>query len=88
MRTPVLSRRAVGLAATVLALAGLTGLAACGDDSGGAGAPGDPVPLRLGYFPNLTHATAVVGVDKGIYAEKLGSGVKFETKTFNAGPSR
>jgi NitT/TauT family transport system substrate-binding protein len=86
MRTPVLSRRAVGLAATALVLAGLTGLSACSGDSGAAGTPGDPVPLRLGYFPNLTHATAVVGVDKGIFAEKLGSGVKFETKTFNAGP--
>lgn len=85
MRTPVLSRRAVGLAATALVLAGLTGLSGCGDDSG-TGSSSGPERLRLGYFPNLTHATAVVGVDKGIFAEKLGSGVQFETKTFNAGP--
>jgi NitT/TauT family transport system substrate-binding protein len=87
MRHPVLSRRAVGLAATVLALAGLTGLSACGGDAR-AQAPtaANPLSLRLGYFPNLTHATAVVGVDKGIFAEKLGSSVKLTTKTFNAGP--
>jgi NitT/TauT family transport system substrate-binding protein len=41
--------------------------------------------LRLGYFPNITHATALVGVANGIFEEKLGSGVKFETQTFNAG---
>jgi NitT/TauT family transport system substrate-binding protein len=45
------------------------------------------VTLRLGYFPNITHAPAVVGVEKGIFAEKLGTGVTLETKTFNAGPA-
>jgi hypothetical protein len=36
---------------------------------------------------NITHAPAVVGVAKEIFAEKLGSDVKLETKTFNAGPA-
>lgn len=44
------------------------------------------VTLRLGYFPNVTHAAAVVGVAKGIYQEALGPNVTLETKTFNAGP--
>ena len=57
-------------------------LAACADASGST--PGNLV-LRLGYFPNLTHATALVGVDKGIFADALGSAVKLETHTFNAG---
>ena len=43
--------------------------------------------LRLGYFPNITHAPAIVGVEKGIFAEKLGADVKLEPKTFNAGPA-
>ncbi|TDB71984.1 ABC transporter substrate-binding protein [Micromonospora sp. KC723] len=79
-------RRLVSLATLAVigvATAGTT--AACGDDSA-SGASG-PVTLRLGYFPNITHAPAVVGVEKGIFAEKLGSGVKLETKTFNAGPA-
>ena len=46
-----------------------------------------PVTLRLGYFPNVTHATALVGVNQGIFASKLGANVKLETKTFNAGPA-
>ena len=45
----------------------------------------EPVTLRLGYFPNVTHATALVGVDKGIFEEHLGDNVKLETSTFNAG---
>jgi NitT/TauT family transport system substrate-binding protein len=70
----------------VLATATLGTAAACGDDGGGSGGSG-PVTLRLGYFPNITHAPAIVGVEKGIFAGKLGSGVTLETKTFNAGPA-
>ena len=62
-------------------------LAACtpssGDTSNGAG---QPVPLRLGYFPTVTHATAIVGIEKGIFAEALGAGVSLEPQAFNAGP--
>ncbi|GLH97104.1 ABC transporter substrate-binding protein [Phytohabitans aurantiacus] len=72
----------------VLATAALGGAAACGDDSsGGDSGSSGPVTLRLGYFPNITHAPALVGVEKGIFAEKLGSNVKLETTTFNAGPA-
>ena len=36
----------------------------------------EPVTLRLGYFPNVTHAAPIVGVQGGIFAKKLGSGVE------------
>jgi NitT/TauT family transport system substrate-binding protein len=68
----------------LVAIASVTGLAACGDDS--IASPNEPVTLRLGHFPNLTHATPIVGVEKGIFKEKLGSNVTLEIKTFNAGP--
>ena len=42
--------------------------------------------LRLGYFPNVTHATALYGVAEGVFAEGLG-GTKLSTQTFNAGPA-
>jgi NitT/TauT family transport system substrate-binding protein len=45
----------------------------------------DPVTLRLGYFPNVTHAAAIAGVEKGIFADKLGPDVNFKTSIFNAG---
>ena len=44
------------------------------------------VDLRLGYQPNLTHATALVAVRKGILAGDLGSSVTLRTSTFGAGP--
>ncbi|HUR22883.1 MAG TPA: ABC transporter substrate-binding protein [Acidimicrobiales bacterium] len=62
--------------------------AACGDDDTKAAPAGEEAPttLRLGYFPNLTHATAIAGVQKGIFRDALGPD-KLEVSTFNAGPS-
>lgn len=83
MRTSALRRAAAGL--LVLGLAPLlAGVAACGGDTSTGSSP---VTLRLGYFPNMTHAPAIVGFEKGIFAEKLGSNVKLEPKSFNAGPA-
>ena len=48
-------------------------------------ASSEPVTLRLGYFPNITHATALVGVGKGIFKEHLAPNVTLETSTFNSG---
>jgi NitT/TauT family transport system substrate-binding protein len=59
-------------------------MAAC--SSGGSSSSGGTVQLRLGYFPNLTHATAIVGVDQGIFAKDLGPNVQLKTSTFTAGP--
>ena len=80
----------LGLLALMLTLV-LVG-AACGDDdktpaSAGPGAePAEKVTLNLGYFPNITHSTAIVGVEKGIYAKAVGANVELKTQTFNAGP--
>ncbi|HEY0397054.1 MAG TPA: ABC transporter substrate-binding protein, partial [Acidimicrobiia bacterium] len=43
------------------------------------------VTLRLGYFPNVTHAAAIAGIEKGIFADKLGPDVDLKTAIFNAG---
>jgi NitT/TauT family transport system substrate-binding protein len=45
------------------------------------------VTVRLGYFPNLTHAVALVGVARGTFQKALGSNVTLQTKIFNAGPA-
>ena len=74
-------RQAVG--ATALAALAAAGLSACGDDANAnasGGGSGDGVTLQLGYFPNLTHGTALVGMEKGYYQDKLaqdGASVKF-----------
>jgi len=43
--------------------------------------------IRVGYFPNITHAQALVGLANGTFQKALGPQVAIETKVFNAGPS-
>ncbi|HEU5226454.1 MAG TPA: ABC transporter substrate-binding protein [Ktedonobacteraceae bacterium] len=61
-------------------------LPACG---GGTSASSDSssITVHLGYFPNLTHAVALVGVARGTFKQALGPNVTLDTKTFNAGPA-
>ncbi|MBT2382359.1 aliphatic sulfonate ABC transporter substrate-binding protein [Streptomyces sp. ISL-11] len=42
--------------------------------------------VRIGYFPNITHATPLVGDQEGLIQKELG-GTKLRSTTFNAGPS-
>ena len=48
---------------------------------------GDATAVRLGYFDNVTHAPALVGLEEGFFEEALGSDAKLETSIFNAGPA-
>jgi NitT/TauT family transport system substrate-binding protein len=82
---PNLRRTSGRLAAALLITATAVSLAGCGSDDADASSSGKPVTLRLGYFPNLTHATAIVGVEDGHFAKALGKN-KLKTQTFNAGP--
>ena len=52
----------------------------------------DPAVLRVGHFPNITHAQALVAHNlsrqgKGWFEQRLGSGIKIEWFVYNAGPS-
>src|SRR3990170_4311825 len=42
--------------------------------------------VRIGYFPNINHVQAVIGLGNGDFQKTLGN-VKVETQIFNAGPS-
>src|SRR5215472_18937487 len=51
-----------------------------------------PVVLRVGHFPNITHVQALVAhglsrQGKGWFESRLGSGVRLEWYVYNAGPS-
>ena len=48
---------------------------------------GDKKTLRIGYFPNITHSQAVIGLNNGDFQKTLGDNVTVETVKFNAGPS-
>ncbi|MGW1807549.1 aliphatic sulfonate ABC transporter substrate-binding protein [Streptomyces sp. NPDC002078] len=42
--------------------------------------------VKIGYFGNLTHGTALVGREQGLFQKELGA-TKADYATFNAGPS-
>jgi NitT/TauT family transport system substrate-binding protein len=54
-------------------------------DGGPEAAPADAVTLRLGYFPNVTHAPAIIGVEEGLFQDAVGPDVTLELVTFNSG---
>jgi len=43
--------------------------------------------LRVGAFPNITHPQAMVGKANRWFEKAMGTNVKIEWKSFNAGPS-
>lgn len=47
---------------------------------------GPAAELRLGYFPNVTHAPALVGLEKGLFDKELGN-TTLTRQEFNAGPN-
>jgi NitT/TauT family transport system substrate-binding protein len=89
-RRPLPRRRVIAPVAIAIALT--LALAACGsssksDSSSSASTTpsGGAVTLRLGYFPNVTHAPAIIGVENGAFTKQLGSNVKLDLHTFNSG---
>lgn len=42
-------------------------------------------PVRVGFFPNMTHAQALVGKERKVFEQKVGGAIAW--KAFNAGPS-
>ena len=82
--------RRVVLAAGVAAIAALA--AGCGSSaSSGSGSSTDSsnssshITLRLGFLANITHAPALVGLNKGFFTKNLGDGVTLKTSVFSSG---
>jgi NitT/TauT family transport system substrate-binding protein len=72
----------IGLVACASAPAGQQPTTAANTSNTGAA-----TTVRLGYFPNITHSQALIGVARGDFQKALGSGVTLDAKQFNAGPS-
>lgn len=69
--------------AAALSIVALISLVACG---GNSSLVDGKVVVNLAYFPNLTHAVALVGMERGVFQKELGAKVLLQTQTFNAGP--
>jgi NitT/TauT family transport system substrate-binding protein len=76
-------------------VAGALLLAGCGSSSGSSssgssgsssssGSGGSPVTVHLGLLANITHAPALVAIQKGYFAKDLGSN-KLSTTVYNSG---
>lgn len=74
---------AIGLLATLLIGCGPAAPAAAPTVAPGSGL----VTMHVGYFPNITHSQAAIGIADGTFQHVLGSQVKLEAKLFNAGPA-
>jgi NitT/TauT family transport system substrate-binding protein len=59
-------------------------LGACGGSSGSAN-DSSPITVHLAYFPNFTHAVALVGTERNTFKQALAPNT-LDIKTFNAGP--
>ena len=84
MKTRILTLTALAAAAMVLAGCGASGAPAPDDSAAASGSPA--AELRLGYFANVTHAPALVGLAEGIFEDELGD-TTLSTQIFNAGPA-
>ncbi|MFF8946800.1 aliphatic sulfonate ABC transporter substrate-binding protein [Streptomyces sp. NPDC014864] len=86
--------RLVAAAALAVALSLLTGCGYGKNRPHSAAAAGPPAhgpalsvkTVRIGYFANLTHATALVGLERGFFAREL-KGTAISPRVFNAGPA-
>ncbi|WP_435158299.1 ABC transporter substrate-binding protein [Amycolatopsis sacchari] len=80
--------RVLAVTLSVLAVATACSRADRSDSSAPAASTGGTpaTEVRLGYFPNVTHASALIGLDKGYFTQELGAGTKITPTKFNAGP--
>ncbi len=73
-------------AAAITALAAACGSSAASSGSGSSSSGSSQhVTLRLGFLANITHAPALVGLNKGFFTKNLGSGVTLKTSVFSSG---
>jgi NitT/TauT family transport system substrate-binding protein len=84
------NRIKIGIAAAIIIGVVVTsiptlGISFSGNNSSSVGS--ESRELRIGYFPNINHAQAVIGLSNGDFQKALGDDVKIKTQEFNAGPS-
>jgi NitT/TauT family transport system substrate-binding protein len=75
------------VATAIISLVACSGEKGATSENGSGKAESAKTTVRIGYFPNVTHAQAVIGIARGDFQKAFGNNVKVEPTTFNAGPS-
>lgn len=77
---------AAALVAAPLAACGSSNDSSSSGSTGGSGSGGSGGTLTLGYFPNLTHGSAIIGVQKGYFKDALAKdNGTLKTQIFDSG---
>ena len=72
----------IGFVASLLLLA-----SACAPAATPPASSAGTIPIRVGYFPNLTHSQALIGLARGDFETALGESATIQATSFNAGPA-
>lgn len=75
-------RKRARWAGAFLALTVAVAASGCGDDGDGGG---EATSIRLGVFPNVTHAPGLVAIEGGFLDDALGEDIDVDVRYFNAG---
>src|ERR1700684_1695218 len=91
MRRPLLGASVGAVVVGALLLAGCgsssssgTSSSASSKSSSGSGTTSAPLPVRLGLLANITHAPALIAIQKGYFTKDLGSN-KLTSTVYNTG---
>src|SRR3989338_4104621 len=79
-KNPIMMRSFASLRMTIILLCGLL-------LSGHLAHADTKTKIRIGHFPNLTHAQGVIGHEDGWFEKSFEGVAKVQWKVFNAGPS-
>lgn len=77
----------LGISAAIIAAVIATSLVTTSNAGAPPGGSAESKVLRIGYFPNINHAPAVIGLGRGDFQKALGSDIEVKAQVFNAGPS-
>jgi NitT/TauT family transport system substrate-binding protein len=85
MRRVVFAAGAAAITALAVGCGSSASSGSGGSSSSGSSSSSQHVTLRLGLLANITHASALVALNKGFFTKNLGDGVTLKTSVFSSG---
>jgi NitT/TauT family transport system substrate-binding protein len=85
MRRVLLAAGAAAITALAVGCGSSSGSSSSSSSASAASHNQASVTLRLGFLANITHAPALVGLNKGFFTKNLGNGVTLKTSVFSSG---